>query len=63
MVNITPNIIFKIRFILGANKMDKATIPEDMDNMMAPNNNRVGLFRIFSPEIKLFTLSGVYNSK
>ena len=62
-VNKVPNKIFRIRFVFGLRIIDAATIIEGIAIINVVSNNLVGLFKTFSPVIRLFTLSGVYSSK
>ena len=63
IVNNVPNMIFRIRFIFGLSIIDAATITEEIAKIIDAISSLIGLSKLFSPVIKLFTLSGVYNSK
>ena len=52
-------MILRIRLIFGLRIIDAATITEEIAKIIDAISNLVGLSKLFSPEIKLFTLSGV----
>ena len=58
-----PNTILMVRFIFGLRKIERHTIIDGIAKIIEAISSVVGLSIILSPEIKLFTLLGVYSSK
>jgi hypothetical protein len=62
-MNTDPNTIFNHLLILGFNSNERVIINGGITMIKEAINKIVGLFRTFSPLIKLSTFPGVYNSK
>jgi hypothetical protein len=58
-----PNTIFNDLFSIGFSIRERTIISGGITIIKEAINRVVGEFKTFSPLIKLFTFSGVYNSK
>ena len=60
-VKMEPKKIFNILFKTGLSKIDPATIIEGIAITIDAISSLIGLSKLLFPEMRLSTLSGVYN--